>query len=347
MKEDITIGELTNFVEKASTDFEEANNTTKRKYLVWNIIAFNTMAKFVKSSCGTFGTGYPFYGLDKDLQGRLPVIQEQIRYNRQLVKDGEPFQKEIWECQSCIKDKYSTMTDLKIICKPCPRVPDSVKPRKIINRLPDLDMWLVCQDGRTKNAQRQLTGLLNKYDMRTSDQNPLLTIDELSQISELIKMKKRPGIYLPMDVHIVELSELKDLIEKVPETLSQAKAEGKNPYLPIHPISYRKIWQKDDQAYNFIYDYFSAFTEFDFLDELQESLDATRLEIANQYTVEELFAFLVNSATPANARRFESPELKAYFIKKIKSWKNIEISKPEAEEKPKKRRKSGREEFII
>lgn len=24
---------------------------------------------------------------------------------------------------------------------------DKLKPRKIINRLPDLDMWLVCEDG--------------------------------------------------------------------------------------------------------------------------------------------------------------------------------------------------------
>lgn len=347
MKDNITIGEITNLVENASTEFEEANNAIKRKYLIWNITAFNTMAKFVKPSCGTFGTGYPFYVLDKDLQGKLPVIPEQIRYNRQLIKDGEPFQKSIWECKSCIETKYSTMTDLKIICKACPRVPDSVKPRKIINRLPDLDMWLVCQDGSVKNAQKQLTGLLNKYDLRTSDQNPLLTIDELSQISGLVKLRKRPGIYLPMDVHIVEFSELKDLIEMVPETLKQAKAEGKNPYLPIHPISYRKVWQKDDQAYNFIYDYFSAFTEFDFIDELQDSLNATRLEIANQYTAEELFTFLINSATPANARRFEAPELKAYFMKKIKSWKNIEITKPETEEKPKKRRKRGIEELII
>lgn len=329
MQDNITIQEITECIEKASTDFEEANNRTKRKYLIWNISNFNIMAKRVKASCGTFGTGYPFYALDKDLQGKLPVIQEQIRYNRQLVKDGEPYQKSIWECQSCIKEKYSTMSDLKIICKPCPKMPDTLKPRKLINRLPDLDMWLVCQDGMVKSAQEQVTGLLNKYDMRTSDQNPLLSIEELTKISEMIKQRKRPGIYLPMDVHIVEFSELKDLIEKVPETLKRAKEEEKNPYLPIHPVSYRKEWQKDDQAYNFIYDYLSAFSEFDFIDELQEALNTTRIEVANQYTVEELFDFLINSATEANVRRFESKELKEYFRKRVKGWKNIEIKKSE------------------
>ena len=329
MKDNMTIGEITERVANASTDFEEANNSTKRKYLLWNIIAFNTMAKFVKASCGTFGTGYPFYALDQEKHGMLPIIPEQIRYNRQLVKDGEPYQKSIWECQSCIKEKYSTMTDLKIICKPCPKMPDELKPRKIINRLPDLDMWLVSQDGMVKSAQEQLTGLLNKYDMRTSDQNPLLSIEELTKIAEMIKQKRKPGIYLPMDVHIVEFSELKDLIERVPETLRKAKAEGQSPYLPIHPVSYRKIWQKDDQAYNFIYDYFSAFSEYDFIDELQEPLNATRLEIVNTYTPEELFEFLISSASPSNVRRFVAPELKEYFMKRIDSWKKIEIKTPD------------------
>ena len=185
MKEEITIQEITESVEKASTDFEEANNGMKRKYLLWNIEAFNTMAKYVKASCGTFGTGYPFYALDQDKHGKLPIIPEQIRYNRQLVKDGLPYQKSIWECQSCIRgENYETMTDLKIICKPCPRMPNELKPRKIINRLPDLDMWLVSKDDMVKFAQEQLTGLLNKYDMRTSDQNPLLSIDELIKIAK-------------------------------------------------------------------------------------------------------------------------------------------------------------------
>ena len=30
------------------------------------------------------------------------------------------------------------MPDLKRICKPCPQVKDSIKPRKVINRLPDV-----------------------------------------------------------------------------------------------------------------------------------------------------------------------------------------------------------------
>ncbi len=43
------------------------------------------------------------------MEGELPMISEQIRYNRQLVKDGESIQKSIWECQSCLKNNYSNM----------------------------------------------------------------------------------------------------------------------------------------------------------------------------------------------------------------------------------------------
>ena len=107
MKEDITIKELTNIVESASTDFERTNTELKRKYLVWNISAFNTIASAVSVSKGSFGTGYPFYALNKDLKGKLPIIQEQIRYNRQLVVDGEPVQKSIYLCKSCLERNYS------------------------------------------------------------------------------------------------------------------------------------------------------------------------------------------------------------------------------------------------
>lgn len=329
MKENITIQELTKKIDKASTDFEKTNTELKRKYMVWNIEAFNLIASAVSESCGSFGTGYPFYALDKNLEGKLPIIPEQIRYNRELIREGQPFQKSIWLCESCIKEKYATMPDLKKICKPCPNVGNVVKPRKIINRLPDLDMWLVCKDGCISKSQEELTSLLQKYNMRTSDENPLLTIEEIYQISQMLKEGKRPKIYLPMDVHIIEYSKLKDLIEKVPIILEKSNEEKIYPYLPIYPISYRKQWQYDDEAYNFIYDYLSAFSEFNFTDELQQALDNTRLKVATQYTPSDLFEFLMESATEANFRRFQAPELEKCFRERVEGWKTLKESNQE------------------
>lgn len=122
MKKDITVKELVSLVEKSSTDFEEENSELKRKYLIWNIETFNFLASKVSVGLGSFGTGYPFYALDERMQGKLPIIQEQVRYNRQLVKDGKNIENSIWKCKSCLKQNYKDMPDLKIICKPCPNM---------------------------------------------------------------------------------------------------------------------------------------------------------------------------------------------------------------------------------
>lgn len=324
MEDDITIEDITKKVESASTNFEKTNTELKRKYLIWNINAFNLIASQVSVHKGSFGTGYPFYALDDNLEGTIPIIDEQIRYNRQLVRDGEPFQKSIWICKSCLEEKYSQMPDLKRICRPCPNMIDKLKPRKIINRLPDLDMWLVCEDGSVNIAQEELSKLLRIYDMHTSDVNPLGSINDIAQISKMLKSGVLPKIFLPIDTHIIEYSKLKELIETVPEVLKEAKEKKIRPYLPIQPKSYRKQWQYDDEAYNFIYDYLSAFSAFNFSRELQQALDDSRLEVSSEYKEEELFKFLMQSATESNFRRFQSMELGDYFTKRVKEWKTID-----------------------
>ena len=55
------------------------------------------------------------------------------------------------------------MPDLKRICKPCPQVKNSIKPRKVINRLPDVDMWMICADGKLEEAKATLVKLFNNY----------------------------------------------------------------------------------------------------------------------------------------------------------------------------------------
>ena len=159
-KENVTIKEITEEVESASTNFELTNNDLKIKYLLWNIQAFNIIARRVHSCVGTFGTGYPFYALDKDFNGPLPIITEQIRYNRELVKDGKQVAESIWQCKDCLRRNYWMMPDLKKVCKPCPNILNSLKPRKIINRLPDMDMWMICQDGKLKEAEEEMKKLL-------------------------------------------------------------------------------------------------------------------------------------------------------------------------------------------
>lgn len=101
--------------------------------------------------------------------------------------------------QSMYRKNYELMPDLKIICKPCPNMLDTLKPRKIINRLPDLDMWLVCKEETVKQAQEELTDLLDKYNMRTSDIDPLKSLDDVVKVATSLKDGKFPRIFLPID----------------------------------------------------------------------------------------------------------------------------------------------------
>lgn len=89
-------------------------------------------------------------------------------------------------CKKCLEEKYRDMPDLKKICKPCPNILNELKPRKLINRLPDIDMWIICKDGKVEEVEEQLAKLLEEFNMRTSDVNPILAIDDVGKISEMI-----------------------------------------------------------------------------------------------------------------------------------------------------------------
>ena len=294
---------------------------------MWNIESFNILASHIESSMGSFGTGYPFYALDTNLEGNLPIIAEQIRYSRKLISDGKYSNKSIWECKACLEQNYTSMPDLKQVCRPCPKTLNSLKPRKIINRLPDMDMWIVCKDGTLEETQIQTEKLLKEYGFTTSDLDPLKTIDDVSEITKKLKNNELPEKYLPIDCHIIEYSKLKQLIEQVPTELKHAKKHGRIPYLPIHPKSYRKEWQYDDEAYNFIYDYLSAFTTFNFTEELNQTLKVSRQRVISENTSDELFDVLLGTATLGNYRRFSTPELKNIFYKKMNEWKKLTKTK--------------------
>lgn len=324
---EITIEELTERVESMSTDFEKNNTELKKRYLIWNIDSFNKTASKVSVGKGTFGTGYPFYALDENLEGNLPIISEQIRYNRQLVRDGKPVQKSIWLCKECLDKKYKDMPDLKKICRPCPNMINDLKPRKIINRLPDIDMWLICEDGCVKQAQDELVSLMQEINWRTSDKAPLSTLDDIEQVSKMIKEGKFPKIFLPIDMHIMEYSAMKKLIEDVPNALKKSDKNGTIPYLPIQPRSYRKSWQYDDEAYNYVFDFLASFTPFNFSDELQETLDQSRKTVANTFSNKELFELLMKSANKSAFKRFQQVELEEYFHKKMDRWSKIKDKK--------------------
>lgn len=308
----------------ASTQYEKNNTDLKRRYLIKNIQEFNSIVSQINASLGTFGTGYPFYILNKELNGNLPVIQEQIRYNKELITRAKTTPTKRWTCAECLTEKQRIMPDLKRICKPCPNMDKELKPRKVINRLPDIDMWVICVDGRVEEAQEQLAKLLTQHKIFTSDVNPLKTLTDMNEIVQNIKDGIMPEKFLPIDAHIMEYSEMQKLILQVPDVLLEAKNNKKIPYLPIHPTSYRKTWQYDDEAYNFISDFLASFTEFNIPSQLEQQIQSTRKALINQFTSYELYEILLKSTNDANRRRFGEQALRKSFFNRIESWKGIE-----------------------
>jgi len=117
----------------------------------------------------------------------LPVIDEQIRYNNELVEHAESEGDTEWKCSKCLDKNYDNMPNLKKICGPCTYVDCKLKPRKFINRLPDIDMWMICEDGKLIETSEELTKFLDGFGMTTSDINPIRTIRDVKEISDNIR----------------------------------------------------------------------------------------------------------------------------------------------------------------
>ena len=216
------------------------------------------------------------------------------------------------------------MPDLKIICKPCQKIDNSIKPRKVINRLPDLDMWTIAEDGKTSEVSAQLARALQVSDIYPSDINPYQTILEFANISKDITEGRMPSKFLPIDTHIVEVSQLKELIEKVPETIRNSKRTNTKPFLNIHPLSYRKTWQYDDTGYNFIFDFLFSFNIFTQNKVLLDAIKKSRITIAKENTPEELISIVHSISNPSVQRRMETIEIQEALKERFTSWQSRE-----------------------
>jgi len=304
-----------------SNSFELCNSELKRQYLFDYIQAYNDIVQKVPDFSGFFGTGYPFYALNGDLTGQLPVIDEQIRYNEELRAAVDRSNHSVWQCSMCLSLNGPMMPNLKQLCVPCHNMDDALKPRKILNRLPDLDLWLVCDEGSISVAKGMLIQLFGASGISSSDRNPMQTIADVAKITESLNNGIMPRRKLPLDAHIIGYSNLFSLIEQVPYVLKQASTHGEIPYLPILPLSYRKDWQTDDAAYNFVFDYLASFTSFNFDDDLRQILDDTRGVVSKRYSSDQLYGFMLSTGPDSQKRRFETPVLRKRFEERIDSWK--------------------------
>lgn len=306
-----------------SNEFERNNSELKKQYIISNIILYNTIASIFDECTGTFGTGYPFYILNNKLEGSLPIIDEQIRYNNELIENAKNSSFDKWLCAQCLDENYITMPDLKQICKTCPGMENALKPRELIKRLPDLDMWMVCSDDNILKVAENFKNALYTCGFKTSDIDPVKTIYDMQEIVTSLRNNKMPKQKLPIDTHIIDNISLYTLISRIPDILDYCYKKDTIPYLPIHPYSLRKNWQKDDAAYNFVHDYLSSFTEFEMDPKIQAILNGTRQYIAKKYSLDQLYKFLLETWPVFVANRHKTPGIKESFEKRIESWREM------------------------
>lgn len=312
---------LAEIVAENSTEYEKSNTELKRQYIASNIILYNDIVATIRESRGSFGTGYPFYILNSDLTGSLPVIGEQIRYNNELSDYAKHSGDKKWRCERCLETNGDVMVDLKTVCKQCPNIHDELKPRKLINRLPDLDMWMICDKEDLAKVANELKGKLEANGFTTSDVDPVKTIYDMVEIVESIKGNKMPDKFLPIDTHLIDKVTMHNLICEIPDILEYCTSHDQVPHLEVNPLSLRKSWQKDDVGYNFVHDYLSSLTVFNWDEDLKHDLDETRQYAAKKYSMDQLYDFLIKTGPSSVQRRHETPELKEAFERRIESWK--------------------------
>lgn len=312
-----------NFVADISDSFESNNGSAKISYLKININKFREIAKSIEFNRGNFATGYPFYAIDIDQDSveSLPIIAEQIRYNAELRIAEQQAGTNIWICEECLKSNGRNMPDLKQVCKPCPKIDARLKPRKVINRLPDLDMWLICENGKMEECSRTLQHELYTNRFKTSDVNPIQTIYDIEKIVQLLNCDEIPDLLLPIDVHIVEYDVLLSKIASVPDAIADSLLYGHPAYIPILPLSFRKTWHFDDEAYNFVSDFLACFTESNLDTRMQSMLNDARFTLISKYNPDELYSVLLKTLAPSTLRRFNTKQLKRHFQMRVESWK--------------------------
>lgn len=305
----------------SSNIFEKNNSELKRLYILRNIEQIKRIMSSTKGYVGCFGTGYPFYVLNGDMQGQLPIIEEQIRYNNELINFALISEHETWVCANCLNEFGNTMSDLKQRCYKCNQIEKELRPRKVLNRLPDIDIWMICEDDKVEIAKREIQDKLLKSNIYPSDIDPVRTIEDIFEITRSIESEQMPTQNLPLDIHIIKYSEILSLINYVPGIIAESIAHNAIPFLPIHPISLRKRWQYDDTPYNFILDFLLSFTPLEIDETLNYAINQSRAEITSHLSLTELKQILLAVSPDSVKRRLRTKEIQDRYESRIKSWK--------------------------
>jgi len=187
----------------------EALEWTKKYYQSWEkaIQHIKTMSlevsellqnNFPNKVLMIFWTWFPYYIDKKIWPGMIWEIENFI--DETLIKaKRDKVNSSIWRiCTDC--DKRLTWSNLNPTCKPCNNV--HLKPRELFEALPDIDLTLVV-DKVTNDFELKVEEILNNAWYFSSDKR------FGKVITSVLKSLNSNTWKLPIDIHLLELSELK------------------------------------------------------------------------------------------------------------------------------------------
>lgn len=179
----------------------------------------------------------------------------------------------------------------------------------------------MCDEKQIKKIQEPLRERLYKSGFETSDVDPYKTICDVVEIAESLQINRLPQKKLPIDTHLIDKATIYTLLNQIPKVLAEcAGHKNKVPYLPIHPLSLRKHWQKDDEAYNFVHDFFCSFTPIEMDAEIKQMIDETRQAVAKRYDFDLLYQWTLTTGAKSTVRRFNTQALKENAYEKFAQW---------------------------
>lgn len=253
-----------------------------------------------------FSTGFPFYAIDKD---KKPILVEEIGSfigdTKELTDMDEIKNPEEWKCPVC--QKRNNLPNINEYCKPCEAV--SLKPRRVISAIPDLDVTILV-DKPTQEIETEMKVRLVNLGYTQSDIDIYRSVYETHQVLNCLRTGDQTKVKFPIDLHIWSRDNFDDCLKKM------NKGETK---IEIPTRSLHTDWVDDKM--NFWFDFVFSLTPSMSRDgNIDMRIQEARKILADKYSTSEIVA-LVSSMSSRAQRLVDCADVREVLIKKIETWK--------------------------
>lgn len=288
------------------------NDTLPEKYTYFcrQFDDFTEQSMATNGTIATFGTGYPFYGLDHDNRMVLP-IDEMNRYVAEQQTRALAGGAIILSCIEC--QFTNQLPDLKKFCKPCPIT--GLKPRGIFKALPDLDYWVIAEED-SRDYRLRLQDNLSRIGFFPSDPNIGASLADIDYVLNSYKKPEYSNgerVYaprFPIDLHVITEEDFSHLTNTVKEKMNEyARDSSIDCSVPVSPYSLHTVWERPDEPYDFTNDFlFSLTLHEESASSIKEMFDSLKQSIEQKLSHDDIINIL--SRNEALKRRLDSLSLR-------------------------------------